>query len=598
MQIHINIIKRILILALSFMGISHFSFAQNAGDNVFDNTYLHQIRITTSMPFDSLEFGGDYFLAKLEIDGDILDSVAVKPKGFISFLASDQTPLRIDLNRYIDDQEYDGIKKFNLSNNLDDQYLQRENIAYLLDRRAGYPAPRTAFAEVIYNDEFKGLYGLGEHIDKTFLDQYFADDEGDLYKGALITMEYDVEVKRGTIDNYSEYINESDADNFGEYVHFRNYLKYMATQILISDWDSYPYDRHNYYIYHEPKSDLLNFVPWDHNFAFSPGFGQMQGIYPQLDLDIILDEDNKTIYLQTVCELLDYLLDESYLNEKIDANYNLLSSNNYGVSVEEPNLLKNFIQVRKQNMYSRLTNEGVTCESFAYPYSIGDLVINEFVASSDESGGVQGPNGGTPDWIELYNNSSQDIEINEKFYLSDDVDFLKKWYFPSSVTVPANDYVTLWADRDIHQEGLHTNFKIEKNEGELFLVYEDLTILDHVIYGEQELNRAYARVPNGVGDFTIQDHTFASNNDFPLSINVDDSNDKVRVYPNPSDGYFSIDTQDEIINMELYNSIGQLQMQMANPTFPVEVSFLDSGLYFAKITLANEESLILSINIL
>lgn len=589
--------SKLILLALILVVSTTFSTAQNAGDNIFDNSYLHQIKITTSTPFESLEFGGEYFVADVEIDGVALDSVAVKPKGFISILVSDQTPLRIDFNRYIDDLEYDGIKKINLSNNLDDQYLQRENIAYLLDRRAGYPGPRTAFAEVVYNDEFVGLYGLGEHVDKTFLSQYFADDEGDLYKGSIDPTGFDVDVKIGTIDNYSEYINLANAENFGTYVHFRNYLKYMALQILISDWDSYPYDRHNYYIYHEPKSDLLNFIPWDHNFAFGESFGQMESAYPRLDLDIILDPDNIVLYQQTMCELLDYLLDESYINEIIDANYTLLSSNNYDVQVQEPTSLKEFIQNRKETIRDLLLEGDVTCESLIYPYEIGDLVINEFVAYSDEQSGVQEPNGGTPDWIELYNNSDQAIEINERFYLSDDKDFLKKWYFPTATSIPANGYVTLWADKDIHQEGIHSNFKIEKNGGDLFLVYEDLTILDQVNYPQQELNQAFARIPNGTGQFVIQDHTFASDNEVPLFVDSEFSATDLRLYPNPSNSRFWIESKFPIEQLEIYNSIGQLQSQLTDPVFPIDISNLQSGLYFAKTILDNDRSTILSFSV-
>lgn len=588
--------SKILYFALYFVLTSYHSRAQNAGDIIFDNSYLHQINITTSMPFDSLEFGGDYFLATVSIDGVVLDSVAVKPKGFISILVSDQTPMRIDFNRYVDDLEYDGIKKINLSNNLDDQYLQRENIAYLLDRRAGYPAPRTAFAEVIYNDVFVGLYGLGEHIDKSFVSHYFADDEGDLYKGSIDPTGFDVVVKRGTIENYSDYINSANAENFGEYVHFRNYLKYMALQILISDWDSYPYDRHNFYIYHEPKSDLLNFIPWDHNFAFGESFGQTESLYPRKDVDIIQNQENKVLYHQTMCELLDYLLDESYLNDIIDANYLMLSSNNYGVSIQEPTLLKEFIQERKESIRDLLLDEGVTCESLTYPFGIGDLVINEFVASSDELGGVQEPDGGTPDWIELYNNSDQDIEINQRFYLSDDIDFLKKWYFPTTTIIPANGYVTIWADRDVHQEGFHSSFKIEKNGGDLFLVYEDMTIIDQVNYPEQELNQAYARVPNGEGDFVIQEHTFASDNEVPLFVESELKTTNLRLYPNPTDGQFWVESKVAIQQLEIYNSIGQLQSHLVNPKFPVDISNLNSGLYFAKTIMTNDQSEVLTFN--
>ncbi len=577
-----------VLLSLGFIAVPYQLESQNAGDNIFDNSYLHQINITASTSFESLEFGGDYFMASIEIDGIVLDSVAIKPKGFLSILVSDQKPLRVDLNKFIEDIEYDGIKKFNLNNNLDDVQLQRENIAYLLDRRAGYPGSRTSYAEVNYNNEFVGIYGIVQQVDKTFLSQYFADDEGDLYKGSLVPEQFEVDVKEGTIDNYLEYKALATAENIDEYVHFRNYLKYMAVQILIGDWDSYPYDRHNYYIYHEPKSSLLNFIPWDHNFAF---YGSSsESIYPARDVDIVRDESNIEYYHQTLCELLDYLLDETYVNDQIDHNYDILNTNSFDVDIEDPASLKEFIQERKENFRTMLLEEGVVCESFAYPFQIGDIVINEFVASNDEQGGVQEPDGGSPDWIELYNNTNDDIELDEKFYLSDDKDFLKKWYFPEASIIPANGYLIVWSDRDVHQQGIHSNFKISKKGGDLFMVYEDLTIIDHVNYSEQQLNQGYARVPNGNGDFVIQNHTFNSNNNVPLVVIDGTYISELNLFPNPNDGLFWIDTPRRVEQLFIYNSIGQIQYHIESPAFPIDVSKLSSGLYFVKVEIDSQQT--------
>jgi len=105
--------------------------------------------------------------------------------------------------------------------------------------------------------------------------------------------------------------------------------------------------------------------------------------------------------------------------------------------------------------------------------------------------------------------------LGQRYYLSDDKDLLKKWHFAAHTIIPANDYLILWADRDIHQEGIHANFKLKSSAGDLFLTYEDLTVLDQVSYGRQELNLGYARTPNGTGDFRIQAPTFKANNGNP-----------------------------------------------------------------------------------
>jgi hypothetical protein len=90
-----------------------------------------------------------------------------------------------------------------------------------------------------------------------------------------------------------------------------------------------------------------------------------------------------------------------------------------------------------------------------------NIRINEVVSSNsvyfDEDGD-------TPDWIELYNYGVQDINL-ENWSISDDINDLSKWNFPN-VTIPANDYLLLWAsDKDRAQI---TTSRTLINQGDLF----------------------------------------------------------------------------------------------------------------------------------
>ncbi|MDG2265671.1 MAG: lamin tail domain-containing protein, partial [Candidatus Marinimicrobia bacterium] len=89
------------------------------------------------------------------------------------------------------------------------------------------------------------------------------------------------------------------------------------------------------------------------------------------------------------------------------------------------------------------------------------VIINEVVSSNsiyiDEDGD-------TPDWIEIYNYGSQDVNI-ENWTISDDVNDLSKWHFPN-VTIPANDYLMLWAsNKDRNQI---TSSRTLVNQGDIF----------------------------------------------------------------------------------------------------------------------------------
>jgi len=150
------------------------------------------------------------------------------------------------------------------------------------------------------------------------------------------------------------------------------------------------------------------------------------------------------------------------------------------------------------------------------------------------------PGSSRSDWIELFNNTNDDIDLGD-FHLSDDVDFKKHWKFPEGTVINANDYLIVWADRDIDEEGLHTDFKLSKSAGELFLMHSDLTIVDAMNYEEQTTNVGYARVPNGTGNFVMQQTTFGSTNEIVGTENISELN-SIKLTPNPVNDLLKIET--------------------------------------------------------
>ena len=51
------------------------------------------------------------------------------------------------------------------------------------------------------------------------------------------------------------------------------FLKWLAANTVIQNWDSYGNSTRNYFLYNNPETGLLNWIPWDHNEAFSRGKG-------------------------------------------------------------------------------------------------------------------------------------------------------------------------------------------------------------------------------------------------------------------------------------------------------------------------------------
>jgi hypothetical protein len=128
-------------------------------------------------------------------------------------------------------------------------------------------------------------------------------------------------------------------------------------------------------------------------------------------------------------------------------------------------------------------------QSYATAQSI---IINEFMASNrtvlaDEDGDYS-------DWIELYNRTSQDINL-QGWRLTDNMHSPSKWILPD-VTLKANRYLVIFAsgkDRRDPQGELHTNFSLDRS-GEYLGLYDNLSMLQWEFspaYPEQRQDISY-----------------------------------------------------------------------------------------------------------
>jgi len=138
------------------------------------------------------------------------------------------------------------------------------------------------------------------------------------------------------------------------------------------------------------------------------------------------------------------------------------------------------------------------------------VVINELMAVNNITAADQ--DGEYDDWIELYNLTDDEIDLTG-YYLSDSKKNSTKWKFPAGTSITANGYLIVWADKDTLQQGLHTNYKLSSLGERVILLSPDVEVLDKVEYDAQTKELAYARVPNGTGDFVWQAATFAYKND-------------------------------------------------------------------------------------
>ena len=187
--------------------------------------------------------------------------------------------------------------------------------------------------------------------------------------------------------------------------------------------------------------------------------------------------------------------------------------------------------------------------SLAISQSFSDLVINELMVSNDSA--LVDEFGEYDDWIELYNKGNEPINLNG-LHLSDDLSDLSKYTFPNIILNP-NSYLIIWADDQNTLQGeMHADFKLSSFGETLYLSDSQLNVLSEVTWSMISSDVGYARVPNGIGDFVVQDFSFASSNDLIFNLS-EQNNDKQLIKVVNIFGNEVIQKKTNSVLFEIYN---------------------------------------------
>lgn len=215
-------------------------------------------------------------------------------------------PMRLDFDQFeddhpeTDDQRFYGFKQVTLSNNWSDPSYLREKVTADVFREAGVPAAQTAFYE-IYVDYgegpvYFGLYTMVEVVDDTVVETQFEAGDGNVYKpsgpgatfaaGSFSEEAFDKQTNEAEAD-WSDILALFDAlhaeirttdpgawrSGLEAVFDVDRFLNWLAVNTVVQNWDTYGSMSHNYYLYHDPTTDQLVWIPWDNNMALSDGVG-------------------------------------------------------------------------------------------------------------------------------------------------------------------------------------------------------------------------------------------------------------------------------------------------------------------------------------
>lgn len=268
--------------------------------------------------------GGDFatenpmwVTATIEFEGDTWTNVGVRYKGNSSLRSawdnkSLKLPFKLDFDEFedeypaINNQRFYGFKQLSLANNFGDATGMRDTLTYDLLEEAGLVAAETAAYEVILDygkgPVSLGLYTMIEVIDDTVIGRYFDDDDGNIYEadGQAISLAEGTE--DGIETSFQKENNEDDADwsdieALYEALHaearttdpeawraelesvfdVESFLEWLAISATIQHWDTYGGMTHNFYLYHDPETDQLTWISWDHNLVLGAMGGRGGG---------------------------------------------------------------------------------------------------------------------------------------------------------------------------------------------------------------------------------------------------------------------------------------------------------------------------------
>ncbi len=249
--------------------------------------------------------------ANVRIAGEEFGNIGLRYRGNFSFTSSSAAaPLRanfkLKLDTYGTKGTWRGVKTLNFNAGVLDTSLAREALAFALFRAAGVPASRTAYAELRftvpgrYDNTSGGLYVMIEDINKAFLKRTLPPGDGLVMKpeglgggiqsqgaswaGYLSRFRPDRDAtphEQQRVIEFAQLISQTDVALFrakvGTYLDVDEFLRFIAVNAFIENWDSYIGGGHNYYFYLDPSDDKFRFLPWDEDLAMGTRGGGMGG---------------------------------------------------------------------------------------------------------------------------------------------------------------------------------------------------------------------------------------------------------------------------------------------------------------------------------
>ena len=210
----------------------------------------------------------------------------------------------VRFDEYVDDQRFLGLRRVALDNAIQFGSLFSERFIDDVLREEGVVVSRSNYARLVVNDEVVGAYVNVERIDKSFLERFFDNRDGILYKnhlggpGSVLEVldapgDYARSFEPKTHSDEADFtdlralallIRDTPDDRFAQALEARfqvdSMLRMMAIFMLSGAFDQYTgWGPHNFYLYDDPATGRWSYLPWDLDVGFADNaFGRVKVI--------------------------------------------------------------------------------------------------------------------------------------------------------------------------------------------------------------------------------------------------------------------------------------------------------------------------------
>jgi hypothetical protein len=490
--------KKSILLSATLLALFNFALRSQPAFPpnmpVFDSSLVARVDIfinpdTLAFIYDNPESNIDFRANFIFSNGtilDTLDEVGFQLRGNTSRYSLKKS-FRVSFNTFVQGRKFHGLEKLNLNGEHNDPSIIRSRLCWETLHEFGIAAPRSSHSEVYINGNYYGLYILVEQIDEQLVQSRFGNNDGNLYKclwpADLAYLGNDPDLYKFTSGDRRAYdlMTNNEEDDYTDIAHFidvlnntpledlaceldkifniDDYLKIMAADIVMGNWDGYIYNKNNYYLYHNLATGKFEYMPYDLDNTFgidwmSIDWGnrniydwemhdiEVRPLYTRL-LDVPEIKDRYSFEMQKLLALLanedslfahydqvrnmisPYVVDDPFY--PLDYGYNFadfMNSYNQALGGHVPYGLKEYVQVRKTSALNQLllNNISPVIKYFNHSVATPGLPYGVNAYTEDESASltvklVYQVNGGTIQYAPMFDDGNHfDGEAGDHIY--------------------------------------------------------------------------------------------------------------------------------------------------------------------------------------